>query len=171
MRTTALALGFVVLMGGVASAQQPAKPAKNAKPTFTLAISTEHETVAAGSKVIVIVRLTNVSDHALEFGRFGFGGPDLAYLVEIRDSQGQLAAYTQDYRKRLRREPPYDQPILGRAAGYGVEKGQTVTEEIEVTKQYDLTAPGKYAIRVFHSDREAKVDVQSTNTITLTVTQ
>jgi hypothetical protein len=144
---------------------------KAPKPTFTMTISTAHETVAPGSKVIVAVHLTNVSDHALRFGRFGFGGPDLSYRVEVRNSQGQLAPYTEDYGKMLRREPPYNQPIVGGAAGYGVEKGETATETIEVTKQYDLSTSGKYTIRVFHSDLVANIDVQSTNTIILNVTQ
>jgi len=61
--------------------------------------------------------------------------------------------------------------ILGGGGHYEVEKGKTVTEEIEVTKQYDLSTPGKYTIRVFHPDREANIDVQSTNTINLTVTE
>lgn len=170
VKTIFVVLGLLVLIGSVVFAQQPAKPPKNAKPTFTLAVSTDHETVAPGAKVIVTVHLTNVSDHALSFGRFGFGGPDLAYRVEIRDSQGQLAPYTEDYGKRLRHEAPYDQPIVGRAAGYGVEKGETATETIEVTKQYHLSTPGKYTIRVSHQDLETNVDVQS-NTISLTVTE
>jgi hypothetical protein len=171
VKTTSAVLCFMILMGTVVFAQQPAKPPKNAKPAFTLTISTDHETVARGSKVIVTVHLTNVSDRPLSFGRFGFGGPDLAYRVEIRNSQGQLAPYTEDYGKRLRHEPPYNQPTLGRGAGYGVEKGETVIEEIVVTKQYDLSAPGKYTIQVFHPDREANIEVQSTNTINLTVNE
>jgi hypothetical protein len=163
-------VGFLVLIGSVVFAQQRAKPSKDAKPTFTLTVSTDHETVAPGSKVIVTVHLTNVSDHALSFGRFGFGGPDLSYRVEVRNSQGRLAPYTEEYGRRLRHEPPYDQPIVGRAAGYGVEKEETATETIEVTKQYDLSILGKYTIRVSHPDPEANVDVQS-NTISLTVTE
>ena len=170
MKTKSVMLGVLVLMGSVVFAQQPAKPPKNPKPTFALTISTDHETVAPGAKVIVTVHLTNVSDHALSFGRFGFGGPDVSYRVEVRNSQGQLAPYTEDYGKRQRHESPYDQPIVGRAAGYGVEKGETATETIEVTKQYDLSTPGKYTIRVSHPDPAANVDVQS-NTISLAVTE
>lgn len=73
----------------------------------------------------------------------------------------------------LRREPPSDQPTLGggfRNNLYGVEKGQTITEKIEVAKQYDLTTPGKYTIRVYQRDFDANIDVPLSNTITLTVT-
>jgi hypothetical protein len=169
VKTTFVMLGILVVMGTVVFAQQSVKPPKNAKPTFTVTVSTDHDTVAPGAKVIVTVRLTNVSDHLLRFGRFGFGGPDSAYRVEVRDSGGQLAPYTADYGKKLRREPPYNQPIIGRSVPYFVDKGETATEEIEVTKQYDLSAPGRYTISVFHSDREANVDVQSLNTVTLKV--
>jgi hypothetical protein len=60
--------------------------------------------------------------------------------------------------------------LIALSAGYGVEKGGTATEEIEVTKQYDLSAPGKYTIRVYHPDFDANIDIPS-NTITLTVTE
>ena len=152
-----------------AQQQQPANPPKNPKPAFTLTISTEQGTVAPGSKVIATVRLTNQSDRPLNFPWSGFGGPDPSYRVEVRNGQGQLAPYTEDYGKRLRREPPYDH-IIGRSVGYTVEKGATATEEIEVTKQYDFSTPGKYTIRVFHPDRDADINVQS-NAITLTVTE
>ena len=165
MKTAFVMVGFLVLIGSVVLAQQPAKPPKNAKPTFALTVSTDQDTVAPGAKMIVTIHFTNVSDHALSFGRFGFGGPHLAYRVEVRNRQGQLAPYAEDYGKRLRREPRYNQPIVGRGAGYGVEKGETATETIEVTKQYDLRTPGKYTFRVSHPDPEANVDVWS-NTIT-----
>jgi len=169
VKTTSVVLCLMVLMCTVVFAQQPAKPSKNAKPASALTISTDHETVAPRSKVIVTVHLTNVSNRPLSFPRWSFGGPDPSYRVEVRNSQGQLAPYTEDYGKRVRREFPYDS-FVGRSVGYTVEKGETVTEEIEVTKKYDLSTPGKYTIRVFHPDREANIDVQSTNTINLTVT-
>ena len=46
-----------------------------------------------------------------------------------------------------------------------------MTEEIEVTKRYDLSAHGQYTIRVFHPDPVAKVDVEASNVLILTVTQ
>jgi hypothetical protein len=169
VKTTSVVLCLMVLISTVVFAQQPAKPPKNPKPAFKLTISTDHETVAPGSKVIVTVHLTNLSDRPLSFPWLNFGGPDPSYRLEVRNSQGQMAPYMQDYGKRLRREPPYDH-VIGRSVGYTVEKGETVTEEIEVTERYDLSTPGKYAIRAFHPDREANVDVQS-NTISLTVTE
>ena len=84
MKTAFVMVGFLVLIGSVVLAQQPAKPPKNAKPTFALTVSTDQDTVAPGAKMIVTIHFTNVSDHALSFGRFGFGGPHLAYRVEDR---------------------------------------------------------------------------------------
>jgi hypothetical protein len=170
VKTISAVLCFMIVMGTVVFAQQPANPPKNAKPAFSMTISTEHETITPGSKLIVTIHLTNVSDRALRFSRLRMGGPDVSYRVEVRNSQGQLAPYTEAYGKMLRREPPYD-AMLGGAGPYEVEKGKTVTEEIEVTKQYDLSAPGHYTILVFHPDREPNVDVQSTNTINLVVSE
>jgi hypothetical protein len=165
VKTTFVIVGVLMLMHSIVFAQQQANSPKKAKSSVAMTISTDHETVVSGSKVIVTVHLTNVSDHRI--------GIDNHFRVEIRNSQGQLAPYTEDHGKRLRREPPYNQPILGggfRNIAYWVEKGQTVAEEIEVTKQYDLTIPGKYTIRVFGLDRDGgAVEVQSTNAITLTV--
>jgi len=164
-------LCFLVLTGIGASAQKPPNGYKGAKAPFTMTISTEHETVAADSKVIVTAHLTNVSDRSLFFLRGRLSGPDPFYRVEIYNDQGKLGRYTEAYVKRLRREPPYDQ-MMGQSVGrYEVEKGKTVTEGIEVTKQYDLSTPGKYTIRVFHPDPVAKVDVESSNFLILTVTQ
>lgn len=171
VKMTSAVLCILILVGTLVFAQQPAKPSNHSKPRFTLTIGTDRETVVAGSKVVVTVRLTNVSDRPLNLPWSGFGGPDPSYRVEVRNSQGQLAPYTEDYGKRLRREPPYNQPIIGRSVGYTVEKGETATEKIDISKQYDLTTLGKYTIRVFHPDREANVDVHSSNIITLTVTE
>ena len=163
-------LCFLLLTGIGASAQKAPNGSKGAKAPFTMTISTEHETITSGSNVIVTIHLTNVSDRLLTFPRSSFGGPDPSYRVEVRNSQGQAAPYTEDYGKRLRRESPYDH-VVGRSVGYTVGKGETVTEEIEVTKRYDLSAPGQYTIRVFHPDPVAKVDVESSNVLILTVTQ
>jgi hypothetical protein len=168
-RRSRVLLFSMVLMAMVVLGPQPANSSKNVRPSFSLTISTEHETVAPNSKVIVTTHLTNLSDRPLSFPWSNFGGPDPSYRMDVRDSHGQLAPYTEDYGKRLRREPPYDH-MVGRSVGYTVEKGKTITEEIEVTKQYVLSTPGSYTIRVFHPDREANIDVQS-NAITLTVTE
>ena len=160
MKTAFVKVGFLVLIGSVVLAQQPAKPPKNAKPTFALTVSTDQDTVAPGAKMIVTIHLTNVSGAEFRQVRVWRAASCLPC-----GRQGQLAPYAEDYGKRLRREPRYNQPIVGRGAGYGVEKGETATETIEVTKQYDLRTPGKYTFRVSHPDPEANVDVWS-NTIT-----
>jgi hypothetical protein len=167
MKKTGFMLCFLFLISGVVFAQQSAKSPKSPKASFTLGISADHETAAPNSKVIVTVHLTNQSDGPLSFPWSGFGGPDPSYRVEVRNSQGQLAPYTEEHGKRMRREPPYDH-IIGRSVGYTVEKGETATEQIEITKQYALSAPGEYTVRVFHPDPVTNADVQS-NVITLTV--
>ncbi len=161
----------LVLTGIGASAQKAPNGYKGAKAPFTMTISTDHEAVAANSKVVVTAHLTNVSDRSLFFLRLRLSGPDHSYRVEIYNDQGKLAPYTQDYVKRMHREPPYDQIVGGSTGPYEVEKGKTVTEDIEVTKQYDLSTPGRYTIRVFHPDPAANVDVESSNILILTVTQ
>jgi len=167
MRTQFIAvLCFLLLTSGGAAQKAP----NGYKAPFTITISTDHETVAANSKVVVTTHLTNVSDRSLFFLRGRLSGPDYTYRVEIYDDQGKLVRYTEDYVKRIHREPPYDQMIGVSNGPYEVEKGKTVTEEIEVTKQYDLSTPGKYTVRVFHPDPAANVDVESSNVLILTVT-
>ena len=121
-------LCFLVVTGIGASAQ---KAPSAYKAPFTMTISTDHETVVADSKVVVTAHLTNVSDRSLVFFRGRLSGPDYSYRVEIYNDQGKLARYTEDYVKRIHREPPYDKMIDTSTGPYEVEKGKTSTEEIE----------------------------------------
>jgi hypothetical protein len=96
MKTALSVICFMAMLGTVVFAQEPAKPPKNTKPSFKMTISSENQNVIAGSKVIVTVHLTNVSDLPLNFPSLGFGksGPDPSYRADVRKSDGQLAPYT-----------------------------------------------------------------------------
>jgi len=101
-------LCFLVLMGIVVFAQQLANPSKNAKPAFTMTISTEHEIITPGSKVIVTVHLTNVSDRELRLVRLRMGGPDGAaschmpqYREPISGSELESRTLLMDAKMRL----------------------------------------------------------------------
>lgn len=74
MKTSLVVLSFLMLLGTGAFAQQPANPPKKAETSVAMTISTDNETVAPGSKVILTIQLTNVSDQALSFSRIGIGG-------------------------------------------------------------------------------------------------
>lgn len=133
-------------------------PLQSAPPAFTMAISTEQETVKPGAKVTVEIRLTNTSQKVLLFNRWA-GGSDDEFRIDVRDSKGDLAPFTKGY-------------VLGKTGSihtYPVDRGETIKERIDITKQYDLSAPGKYTIQAHRLDRISNIDVKSSNTIAITV--
>jgi hypothetical protein len=63
------------------------------------------------------------------------------------------------------RVPPHIS--TGSAFAETLGRGKSVVQKLALSKEYDLSNPGKYTIQALHSD--GKTDVQS-NVISLTVT-
>jgi hypothetical protein len=135
-------------------------------------ISTAKGSAKAGSDVTIEVIFTNMSKNHIVFAtgakREDQGETD--YKVEVQDETSKRAPET-SYGHKLRtgEDPPGQHTVIvGSFVTFEVPPGGTVKNEILVNKLYDLSKPGKYAIRVERLDDAGGAPIKS-NTITLTV--
>jgi hypothetical protein len=168
MRSVAKALVFILAIAitGIALAQTVPRP-------FSLGISVAHDTVKAGSPIVVKIRFKNVSDHDLVRMIRPEGaahGELLGFPPIVRDAQGKEPPLTKQGRLIFGRETPEDMAsYLGiSVGGTAMHPGEVITPEIRLSELYDMSVPGKYTVQVWHYDDENKEKVKS-NTITVTV--
>ncbi len=141
---------------------QDTKAAKSLKPSFSLTIGAKEAAVKAGLPIWVDVMMENKTDHDLRVYRALSGDMDQGgwvYVVDVRDDKGAAPPRTQ-----------YARSIgAGGSGGYlPLDPGKTLTDRVSVSKLYDLSRPGKYAIQFRRVDEESKTFVKS-NKITVTV--
>jgi hypothetical protein len=155
----ALVLVMTATLGMSALGQAP-----EVKQPFSIVISTEKLVVNVGDPVIIMLRLTNNSDHAVGPGWWGqdnLGVMDQADQFDVRDSRGNV------FRKK-KRDPGF--PIMGNGAMTLMTPGQTRSYAQDFARWYDLSQPGKYTIQALRptSENGKKIMVKS-NKITITV--
>lgn len=166
----------VLVFGAFAVADPPF-----GKASFSLTIRTSQDVVKAGSEVLVLITLTNISDHDLYDSVPVTSSPagENSYGIEIRNDKGVRAPLTRyGYIARGEVPPPEmnaSQPgewmgslFTGSVLLVTVEPGKTSGAAIRANELYDLSRPGKYSIQVTKRDDENKTIVTS-NTITVTV--
>jgi hypothetical protein len=151
----------VALVAGQSSAGQGG----SAKPPAALVITTEQPTVKAGSMVAITVHFTNTSKQPIDAGgTFNDAtGLDSNFLFDVRDDKGHLAA------KRAYRHPELwsGHAILDRV----VKPDETLSEEQDISRLYDMTKPGKYVIQASRAiPKEMGGGVVKSNSVSVTVT-
>ena len=119
--------------------------AKNAaERQFTVTISAPTPSVKAGSDVWVVVKITNHSSGKLdESGSIsGMTGLDPNLVFDVRDTRGNLIA------KKV-----YEHPELatGHPVNRTIEPGETLTEQQNISRLYDIIQPGSYVVQVSRS--------------------
>jgi hypothetical protein len=130
---------------------------------YTITISTAQQTAESGSAIVVMALLTNTSQQTFASARW-VGGPDYSFKINVFDSRGKPAPFSEKYRAQLR---GVGLP-MGSTQHYYVGPGQTTKERIDVTEQYDLSTPDEYAIQVHRLDERSGIDVKS-NTVKVSV--
>src|SRR6266853_6769841 len=115
------------------------------KPPFKIAITSAPATVVAGSEVSIKVSLTNTSDHDVREG-VGYERGNIAsiFRFEVRDEHGKLVP---------KRTYPHPELAMMGSVQFGtIHRGETWTQEQEVSALYDMRKPGKYKIQVWKRD-------------------
>jgi hypothetical protein len=164
------ALAGILAVGGTCSAQC-SQPAQGARRVLSIAATPLRHKVKSGSSVLLTVSMTNRSNHDVSVWMEKGGGED-QYEVDVRDQRRTLPAETEYGKKRnghVHLEMLKLQDLIGSGACVTLKHGKTVVHEINVSKLYDLGAPGKYFIRVQTADPESAAMVKS-NTVRVTVT-
>jgi hypothetical protein len=140
-------------------------PAQNLhEQPFTIAISSTRPSVEARSGVWITIRLTNQSPTILdENGSIdGFTGRDPNLEFDVRDIDGKLIAKKVYEHRELASGKPVNRQI---------KPGETLTEEYDVSRLYDFSKPGIYAIQVSRRRVDSGNDgVVKSNKLLITVT-
>jgi len=160
----------VISAGGQAQVAQPAP----AEPKFSLTIKTAQGTVKVGSDVVVEAEMKNISAEDVFYSVFtgrGDGPVASGFTWEILNSKGKPVPFTEYGLKLNRPEPELGPggyvPAAGKTIFGLLGPGKAIVEKMALSKEYDLSKPGKYSIQALRSD--GKTDVKS-NIVTLTVT-
>jgi hypothetical protein len=113
---------------------------------FSLAIAPSTVTLKSGAELRLRVTVTNTSDRRIGFIRSPAALPEegLRYNIDVRDPQGQSAPPSASARQLSKNTTV----ILGSNVARWLNPGESFVDEIDITKLYDLSQPGKYSIAV-----------------------
>jgi len=162
---TMLAAGSLII--GRSTTAQVQHPAST-PPRISIAINTPQAVVKAGSDVVVEVEMKNISQVDVPDGAPLTGGASTGFRWQVRDSSGKQVAMT-DYgiqANHLASSSGEPHMWAGSFFSAPLAPGKVITQRLALTKEYDLSKPGKYTIQATRGD--AQTDVKS-NVITLTV--
>jgi hypothetical protein len=143
------------------------------KPSFSVTLSAERREAKVGSPMPLKLTMTNTSEHDLHLSVRILQAKALNYVpvtvrhidVELYDSGGNPVPRT-DYGKTVRGQ-------CGECGGGGtrddLKPGESLNEEADLTKEFDIKKPGSYTVRAQRMDEDNKLQVKS-DLITLTLT-
>jgi hypothetical protein len=155
---------LVSLLLLVASSAPSAFASPRVRPRFSIGLSAEAPVVKAGSSVYMKVHLTNTSNQDLDdSGSIDeMTGVDPNFLFVVRDSLGRLVP------KKMYK---HAELAGGHPVNRTVRPGESMSEEQDVSRLFDMSRPGQYVIQVSRRASENPSDgVVRSNRITVTLT-
>lgn len=147
----------------VASTLALGAPSDKSSP-FTIRISTDKSDVKAGSDIFIKIQLANTSNHTVDCTMVPSNGSDSAYQYDVRDLSGNPAP-------KVRKDHPEISPPFHIWPCVLNPGESTALNETLVSREYDMSRPGKYTIsvsRFIEGDRK-EAGVVKSNVITVTV--
>ena len=169
-----LLVGTMVLATAFAASQvcdaQCSQPAEGAKSVLAIAAHPLRGKLKLGSSVLLLVSMTNKSRHDVSIWMNTGGGED-QYEVDVRDAKrnfprGTLFGERRNGHMRLGILKLQDLIASGRCVT--LKRKKSITQLVNVSKLYELNAPGKYFIRVQTADPETIAMIKS-NKVKVTV--
>jgi hypothetical protein len=173
-------LSLIVLAtcaNAVAQGTSSAAPvATTPQPVLAVGISPVRDSVSTKNEVVVNVKYTNASDHPLSLTCSMGLGLD----IDVRDASGKRAPETDfarlydpsvnDTQKFdiIKAHPNYLNN--DHQASAVLAPGESWSWRLFVTRFYDMHQPGKYTIQTQEHDRENRLLMIKSNTVTVTVT-
>jgi carboxypeptidase family protein len=145
---------------------QPALP----EPKISITIKTAQNTVAVGSDVQVEVAMKNISQEGVGFVPSGtMSYSTTSFRWDIRDSAGKPVPMTDYGLKANCLDSPGGAPRICAGSSFAdiLNPGRSLNEKLALSKEYDLSRPGRYTIQALKFDGELAV---KSNIIILTVT-
>ncbi len=166
---TFAALFFSVARAWPLGARSAAAGAPHQKEPFTLTLEAPMQPMKAGKPLVLRVIVTNTSDHGFSVP-VSQGGYDVEkiYRVHVLDERGRPAP------PWVPPPPPKGKTILrvGTGHGMGLQPGQSLTDEVNISHVYDLSWPGKYKIWIaepYYRGPHMPRGLVRSNTVTVTV--
>lgn len=158
-------LVFLQLLGGIAASAAQVTPAY--EPNFSLTISTPDQVVKSGAEVKLKVAFANNTAQPLHYatgapGRNGGPGFD----IDIHDSQGKRISET-PYGLKIQGKARH-RPFAGSVFAATVQPGDTVELEVLLSREYDISEPGKYTVQA--TEKGPNPQQGKSNIVTITVT-
>jgi hypothetical protein len=129
---------------------------QEAKPSFTLSISSPSETWKSADHIRVHVTLKNLTNRQLRLSNSRSAWERGEIIV--RDGSGNVV-------------PPIQDPKMVKQSGsiMFVDPRESPKESFNISRQFDLTRPGQYSLQIEKEDPTTKTVVKS-NTLVLTIT-
>jgi hypothetical protein len=163
------------------------------KPSFSVATSATRAEVKIGTPIVLKLTMTNISDHDLRFSvRVLQCPPLISRWVEVRqvqvqlyDSEGNPVPLTLyggvvqgrsgEYASRRAKVPLHGKGAREQGVGCGgggtlgvLKPGESLTEDADLSKEFELRSPGRYTVYAQRWDEDRKAQVKS-DRISLTV--
>jgi hypothetical protein len=116
-------------------------------PLFSVTLDAPKAPLKSGAKLILRVTVTNTSDHNIPFKRTNnpVSNEEFRYQIEVRDADGRPAQPSAKVRA-----------LEGQVTGiedwdnhaHWLKPGESYSDDLEITKLYDFSRPGKYTVSV-----------------------
>ena len=135
------------------------------KPQFSLVLSTERTEFSIGAPISFKLTMTNVSDSHFHYDVRSLASKALNYKyvqvrpvrVELRDGEGKPVPLTL-YGATARGQ-------CGECGGSGIQgglkPGESISETVDLSKEFDIQKPGKYTVYAERFDKASKTLVKS----------
>jgi hypothetical protein len=152
-----------LLVAAMLCAASSAEGSRPSKPAIPLSIRAPEESAKPGSEITITATLTNLGKQDFVFADIN---PDCDYLFEVQDPTGKAAPET-DYKKNLN--------CAGRTADsrnirVRLRPGESRSEQLLITREYEFTLPGRYLIRAFRRfGAQTGAPTVKSNSLTITI--
>jgi len=145
-------------------------------PKFTLSLSAAKSEVHVGDNIEILIKITNISENALNID-FGYrGNVTKGYQYEVRDEQGEMVVKVGERYIQLPNGETLQLPTRhpGTARPGQLRPGESFTGSTRISDDYNFDHPGKYTIRVWKpatmgTPEKPELNRVYSNTITITV--
>jgi hypothetical protein len=140
---------------------------------FSVTLDPPKGALKSGAQLVLRVNVKNTSDHDIPFRRTGnpVSNEEFRYKIDVRDADGNPAPASARVRA-LEGQIIQIEDINNHA--YWLKPGESYSDDLEITKLFDLSHPGKYTVWVSKdllSRQPRPEDTVKSNTVTVVVQQ
>jgi hypothetical protein len=145
MKKMWLFLALVSILVGLSAAQTAKTNPK--VPQISIAVTATNKPAKAGSGIVIVVALTNVSAQVAALPSAA-GRENQWYTVDVHHQDGSMVTAIQHRSAKAPPLPPGEVIVdVYSIATLELKSGETVKGTVVISDSYDLTQPGKYLVQ------------------------